>query len=132
MTETNGNGSMRLFELDGSSLYLHSGNTIKERIAKEVVLKFNPAADLGRMVYAAFWIMEGSLGTHDLDPDKYPVLNRYLAERETLSFSERWELYISCEYEADELDILRLAYDNTRGHPLEVMEGMSTEEKKTE
>lgn len=129
---TDSNGTMRLFEHEGSSLYLHSGNTIKERIAKEVVLKFNPDADLGRMVYAAFWIMEGSLGTYDLDPEKYPVLNRYLAERESLNLNDRWELWLSCEYELEELDILRLAYDNTRGHPLEVMAGVPTEEKKTE
>lgn len=135
MTSTNGNGAMRLFEHEGSSLYLHSGNPIKERIAKDVVLRMNPQlneADLSKMIYAGFWIMEGSLGAFDIDLEKYPNLNQYLKAREMLTILQRWELYIFSEYSSEELDLLRLAYDATRSHLLETMQGVSDEEKKSD
>lgn len=127
------NDKLRLFEHEGSSLYLHSGNPIKEQIAKDVItgkLPYLSNAKLNTMSYAAFWILEGSLESYDLDPEKYPSLNQYLSEREKLPLLERWELYITC-VDDSELDILRLAYDATRRHKFETLADAPLEEKKS-
>jgi hypothetical protein len=118
------------YEHEGVTLWMNSGDPIKVGIAKNTILRNDPSSvgSLLQMAYAGFWILEGILYSQDLTAETHPSLVFYLSNREGLSMDERWELYAN-RVQTTELDILRLAYENTRRNVFETMAELPVEKK---
>jgi hypothetical protein len=120
------------YQKDGVTVWMNSGDPIKARIAKDVIMRATGISweRIHVMMYAGFWIIEGLVHSHDFTIETHPTLCHYFEQREGLNMDERWELYAS-SVEVSELDFLQLAHDNTRRHVLETMTDLSLEKKET-
>lgn len=122
---------LQCYESNGASIWINSGSTVKERIVKEFLRgKFGADINLNQMMFAGFWIIEGTIHSIEVNAEKYPSLSQYCTGREG-SLGDRLEFYMEYVQE-DELDIIRLAHDATRRHVLETMTEAPIEEKKSD